>query len=121
MDMKTKHQLFSGSELGKLQDFCNQCAYEDKKIHEKRQNGEEYVEPPAEINPPKPKKQPPKYNINEYINEYDAPTTTNNSQYTYEEIGIKKQNLSENDPDPFNARIKSDTFDQRLKQFGGNK
>ena len=118
MDKKTKNQIFSGSELDKLQDFCNQCADEDRKIHEKRKKGEEYIEPTAENNPPKPKA----YNINNYIDDYDnGPKYTNNSQYTYEEIGIKKKELSENDPDPFNARIKSDTFDQRLKQFGGNK
>ena len=51
MDKKTKNQIFSGSELDKLQDFCNQCADEDRKIHEKRKKGEEYIEPTAENNP----------------------------------------------------------------------
>ena len=120
MDKRTKNQIFSGFELDKLQDFCNQCANEDKQIHAKRINGEEYVEPPAETNPPKPKTTP-KYNINDYIKDYDSPTTTNNSNYKFEETGVKKNNLSENDPDPLNARIKHDTFDQRLKQFGGKK
>ena len=41
--MKNKEGIFSFQELSKLKDFCNNCAKEDKKIHEKRKNNPSYV------------------------------------------------------------------------------
>ncbi len=122
MDYKTKNAIFSGNELDKLKDFCKNCAEEDKKIHEQRKIDADYVVPEPEE--PKPSPQPPK------AQSYQPPTQDSN-QYQYnqnEDIqhidykdSVKTNVIGENDPDPFNARIKFDTFDERLKQFGGNK
>ncbi len=125
MDEKTKQNIFSGSELDKLKDFCKDCAEEDKRIHEKRQNNnyseEENNEPPKEEpsqQPPQPK--PEQYNPPPSNNNYNQPSAgSSNNQDFKDHIRVKK--LNENDPDPFNARIKFDTFDERVKQFGSSK
>ena len=118
MDQKTKNNIFTGPELNKLQDFCKECAEEDRKIYEKRKSNQEiYTEPPQE--PKEESYEPPKTNNDYNQYQYQANEKTSDSQYTYEEGGVKKNVLGEDDP--FNARIKFDTFDKRLKQFGSNK
>ena len=118
MDRATKNSIFSGLELDKLNDFCKQCAEEDRKIHK-----EGYVPPPEP--PSEPKKTNP---INSQPKQYIPPQTSNpihkqenankpkehKSNSEFEKVNILKQN----DQDPLNARIKTDTFNQRLAQFG---
>ena len=117
MNNSTKNNIFSGNELGKLQDFCKQCAEEDKKIHEQRKNNSgQYMESPQESSPPESEPKSQSYNPPQNSYENQPKETTNKTQYTYVEGGVKKNVLGEDDP--FNARIKFDTFDQRLKQFG---
>ena len=92
-----------------MQDFCKECTEEDRKIYEKRKNNQEiYTEPSKEES-----HEPPKtYNdYNQY--QYQANEKTSDNQYTYEEGGVKKNIFGEKGP--FNATIKFDTFDQRLK------
>ena len=118
MDSATKNSIFSGLELDKLKDFCNQCAEEDRKIHK-----EGYVpppEPPSEPTKPKqvnsqPKQYiPPQNNkpIQKQENAYNSKEHKSNSEF--EKVNV----IKENEQDPLNARIKTDTFNQRLAQFG---
>ena len=119
MTDKGKKNIFTGPELKKLNDFCQDCAEEDRRIHEQRKyNSNEYNEysEPQEPEPPKPKPQ----TYNPLSNNYSYNEYQDNSNYTYKD-SVKTNVIGENDPDPYNARIKIDTFNQRLQQFGGNK
>ena len=121
MTDKGKQNIFTGPELQKLNDFCKDCAEEDRRIHEQRKyNSDEYNEnsEPQEQESPQPKQQtynPPSNNYS--YNEYQD---NSNSHHVYKD-SIKTNVIGEGDPDPHNARIKIDTFNQRLQQFGGNK
>ena len=123
MTDKGKQNIFTGPELQKLNNFCKDCAEEDRRIHEQRKynsyENNEYSEP-QEPEPPKP--QPQTYNppSNNYsYNEYQDNSNCH-CHHTYKD-SVKTNVIGENDPDPHNARIKIDTFNQRLQQFGGNK
>ena len=121
MDKKTKNSIFTGPELNKLYDFCKDCAEEDKRIHQERKYNpdafsQEPILKPPENEPPKPEPQP-----------YQPPSDNNyeihenpKEKYEYKD-SVKTNIIGENDPDPYNARIKIDTFNQRLQQFGGSK
>ena len=121
MSDKGKNTIFTGPELQKLNDFCKDCAEEDRRIHEQRKNNSyEYNEysGPSEPEPPKPKPQTYQPSSNNYsYNEYKG---NSNCHHTYKD-SVKTNVIGENDPDPHNARIKIDTFNQRLQQFGNNK
>ena len=56
--MQNKEGIFSFQELSKLKDFCNNCAKEDKEIHEKRKNNPYYVPKEKKPEPTKQKKMP---------------------------------------------------------------
>ena len=121
MSDKGKNNVFTGPELQKLNDFCQECAEEDRRIHEQRKYNEfnEYSEP-TEQEPEKSKPQtynPPSNNYN--YNEYQGNSNCHHT-HTYQD-SVKTNVIGENDPDPHNARIKIDTFNQRLQQFGNNK
>ena len=124
MDQNTKNSIFTGPELNKLNDFCKDCAEEDKRIHLERQyNPNAYSQEPIsepqknEHQESKPQHYHPPSN-NDY-NQYHGPQEPK-EKYEYKD-SVKPNVIGENDPDPFNARINFDTFDQRLKQFGGGK
>ena len=121
MSEKGKNNVFTGPELQKLNDFCQECAEEDRRIHEQRKNNSyennEYSEPSYQ----EPEKQKPQtYNPPSNNYSYNEYQDNSNSQYTYQD-SVKTNVIGENDPDPHNARIKIDTFNQRLQQFGNNK
>ncbi len=118
MDSATKNSMFSGLELDKLKDFCNKCAEEDRKIHK-----EGYVpppEPPSEPKKPNPvNSQPKQYIPPQSSNPIQKQSNANNfiprkSNSEFEKVNV----IKENEQDPLNARIKTDTFNQRLAQFG---
>ena len=118
MDSATKHSIFSGLELDKLKDFCQQCAEEDKKIHK---GG--YVpppEPPSEPIKPKPVNSEPKQYIPpQSSNPIQKQENTNNPKEHKSNSEFEKVNvIKKNEQDPLNARIKTDTFNQRLAMFG---
>ena len=123
MDDRSKKTIFTGQELDKLKDFCKDCAEEDRKIHEQRQYNSDYAVPEPEE--PKqdyhqPKKQSYQQNYSDYNQyEYNDSTNTHTHNIQYED-SVKTNVIGENDPDPHNARIKIDTFNQRLQQFGNN-
>ena len=118
MDSATKNAIFSGLELDKLKDFCKQCAEEDRKIHK-----EGYVPPPEP--PSEPKKSNP---VNSQPKQYNPPQNSipiekqeraeNSKEYKSNSEFDKVNVIKENEQDPLNARIKTDTFNQRLAQFG---
>ena len=54
--MKNKEGIFSFQELSKLKDFCNNCAKEDKEIHEKRKYNPSFVPKEKKPEPAKQKK-----------------------------------------------------------------
>ena len=56
--MQNKEGIFSFNELLKLKDFCNNCAKEDKKIHEKRKVNPSYVPEDKKPEPIKKMKAP---------------------------------------------------------------
>ena len=66
--MKNKEGMFSFQELSKLKDFCNKCAKEDKKIHEKRKNNPYYAPEEKKPEPAKQKKIPSNKSIKETNN-----------------------------------------------------
>ena len=118
MDTATKNAIFSGLELDKLKDFCKQCAEEDKKIHKG-----EYVpppEPPSEPKKPMPvSSQPKQYSPPQSSNPIQKQANANISKGRKSNSEFEKVNvIKENEQDPLNARIKTDTFNQRLAQFG---
>ena len=54
--MKNNEGIFSYQELSKLKDFCNNCAKEDKEIHEKRKYNPSFVPKEKKPEPTKQKK-----------------------------------------------------------------
>ena len=58
MDKGTKNALFSGNELSKLMDFCNQCAKEDRELHKDQIQAEEKMNKPPVQNVPEKKPSP---------------------------------------------------------------
>ena len=50
MDKGSKNMLFSGNELSKLMNFCNECALEDKRIHQDQIKAEEKMNKPLTQN-----------------------------------------------------------------------
>ena len=54
--MQNKEGIFSFNELLKLKDFCNNCAKEDKEIHEKRKYNPSFVPKEKKPEPAKQKK-----------------------------------------------------------------
>ena len=53
--MKNNEGIFSFQELSKLKDFCNNCAKEDKEIHEKRKYNPSFVPKEKKPDPVKQK------------------------------------------------------------------
>ena len=121
MDEATKRSIFEGFELDKLKDFCKNCAEEDKKIHEIRKNNPgEYIEPPVEPEPkPEPIMKPKSFQPPEVINQEEIKSNPSKEEIVRDETKINT--IGENDPDPLNARIKGDVFNQRLALFDNKK
>ncbi len=118
MNQKGQQNLFSGAELDKLREFCKNCAEEDKKLYEKRKS-QTYTYNLGIEEKPKPQPQ-----LQKRVSYNPPPSFNNNKQesqpYDYKNL-VQYNTLNENDPDPLHARMKFDTFDERLKQFGGAK
>ena len=110
--MHNNEGIFSFHELSQLRDFCNNCAKEDKRIHEQRKINSSYV---PEDNEQEQIKKDNNQNNNK-INNINKNNTNVKIKNNYQEnvkqkknnINIKKQN---------NLKMKSDTFKQRLKMF----
>ena len=124
---KGDQNLFSGMEFDKLKEFCKQCHEEDKKIYEKRKSQTynfdlENEEPPKPQQPQTVKQvsynQPQSINTN---NNQESGVSSKEQEPISYNTALKINVLNENDPDPLHARIKFDTFDERVKQFGGGK
>ena len=119
MNNANKQSMFSGSELDKLREFCKQCAEEDRRIHK-----EGYIPPPEPIKPVEPQKtfKPEQKTISPQVNNNDQ--NQNKDNYLHRPSNSEFTNvrvLKPNDPDPLNARISSNTFNERLAQFGNKK
>ena len=56
--MENNEGIFSLQEFSQLKDFCNNCAKEDKAIHEKRKYNPSYIPKEKKPEPVKPKKIP---------------------------------------------------------------
>ena len=124
---KGDQNLFSGMEFDKLKEFCKQCHEEDKKIYEKRKS-QTYNFDLENEEPPKPQPQTEKQvsntqpqSINNTNNNQEPGVSSKEQQPISYNTALKINVLNENDEDPLHARIKFDTFDERLKQFGGGK
>ena len=119
MAQANKQSMFSGLELDKLKEFCKQCAEEDRRIHK-----EGYIPPPEPAKTVETQKtikqeqkaiSPPVINNNQNQNKDNYLRRPSNSEFTNVRV------LKPNDPDPLNARISSNTFNERLAQFGNKK
>ena len=125
--MKNKEGIFSFQELSKLKDFCNNCAKEDKKIHEKRKNNPSYVPEEKKPEPVKQKKVP----TNQVSNKGIKNNINNNG-----DIIIKRNFLKNVDDKDIriilnhnptfkkpsnNSKMKSDSFKNRLNMFESKK
>ena len=93
--MKNKEGIFSFKELSKLKDFCNNCAKEDKEIHEKRKNNPFYAPKEKKPEPVKQKKMP----LNQVSNKGNKDTNNKNKiNYNSQNSGNKfiKHNFLKN-------------------------
>ena len=121
--MKNKEGIFSFQELSKLKDFCNNCAKEDKKIHEKRKNNPSYVPEEKKPEPVKQRKVP----SNQLSNKGIKNKINNNG-----DIIIKRNFLKNVDDKDIkiilnhnpsfkktsnNSKMKSDSFKNRVNMF----
>ena len=81
MDQATKNMLFSGNELSSLQDFCNNCAKEDKKLHPNQQPSIPTPSQKVTTSAAAPKKQPAPdpTNIKPKITPYEPPKQPSNA------------------------------------------
>ena len=125
--MKNKEGIFSFQELSKLKDFCNNCAKEDKKIHEKRKNNPSYVPEEKKPEPVKQRKVP----SNQLSNKGIKNKINNNG-----DIIIKRNFLKNVDDKDIkiilnhnpsfkktsnNSKMKSDSFKNRVNMFESKK
>ena len=129
--MKNNEGIFSFKELNKLKDFCNNCAKEDKEIHEKRKYNPSFV--------PKEKKPEPVKQNKIFLNQGSNKGTKDNNyknkiKYSQSSgnIFIKHsflKNVDDKDIEiilnhkptinnPNNvSKIKSDAFKNRVNMF----
>ena len=125
--MQNKEGIFSFNELLKLKDFCNNCAKEDKKIHEKRKNNPSYVPEEKKPEPVKQRKVP----SNQLSNKGIKNKINNNG-----DIIIKRNFLKNVDDKDIkiilnhnpsfkktsnNSKMKSDSFKNRVNMFESKK
>ena len=114
--MHNNEGIFSFHELSQLRDFCNNCAKEDKRIHEQRKINSSYV---PEDNEPKQIKKVTKTNNNK-INNINKSNSNVKIKNNYQEnLKPKKVNVNYNDSHKhnYNSKMNSDTFKNRLKMF----
>ena len=131
--MQNKEGIFSFQELSKLKDFCDNCAKEDKKIHEKRKNNPFYT-PEEEKPAPVKQKKIPSYQVsNKGIKSTNYKNKINNNRQNNGENMFIKQNFLKNIDDkdiniilnhnptfknPSNSsKVKSDSFKNRVNMF----
>ena len=125
--MRNNEGIFSFQELSKLKDFCNNCAKEDKKIHEKRKNNPSYVPEEKKPEPVKQRKVP----SNQLSNKGIKNKINNNG-----DIIIKRNFLKNVDDKDIkiilnhnpsfkktsnNSKMKSDSFKNRVNMFESKK
>ena len=130
--MKNKEGIFSFQELSKLKDFCNNCAKEDKKIHEKRKNNPFYIPEEKKPEPVKQKKIPSNQVPNKGIKGMNYKNKINNKSFNNGDIIIKNnclKNVDDKDiriilnhnpsfKNPnYNSKVKSGNFKNRVNMF----